>query len=276
MDPAINANLQTANGWVTLPASLKRADGTPRFSLNFPAYFLTDPGAAHLVGNEIGDGYEPPTRNLIERVLRRGDVFVDVGAHWGFFALQAATHPAGEIDVIAFEPELMNATILYENVARNKSSNVTVVCAACGHENALAPLLINSTMGHSISGADSRLDARAPSKWVPVVTLDGALANLQKPADRRLILKIDAEGFEPNIIAGAKSLLTAALRWSYGNAAALFSRGADMPRWPKWLHFSASADFGTSGRRKMATTTQQSNLIRRATGTEMSSPSHRS
>jgi FkbM family methyltransferase len=222
MDPAINANLQTANGWVTLPASLKRADGTPRFSLNFPAYFLTDPGAAHLVGNEIGDGYEPPTRNLIERVLRRGDVFVDVGAHWGFFALQAATHPAGEIDVIAFEPELMNATILYENVARNKSSNVTVVCAACGHENALAPLLINSTMGHSISGADSRLDARAPSKWVPVVTLDGALANLQKPADRRLILKIDAEGFEPNIIAGAKSLLTAGrvalIVWECGGA----------------------------------------------------------
>ena len=40
------------------------------------------------------------TRDLIERVLRRGDLFVDVGAHWGFFSLQAATHPAGDIEVV--------------------------------------------------------------------------------------------------------------------------------------------------------------------------------
>lgn len=211
MNSNINVSLQTVNGWVILPASLKRPDGMPRFNVNFPAYFITgqgaDQGAVHLVANEAGNGYEPATRNLIERILRRGDVFVDVGAHWGYFSLQAATHPAGEIDVVAFEPELMNATILSENVARNKSTNVTVVCAACGDEYKLAPLVMNSTMGHSIHGADSRLDGRTPSKWVSVVTLDGALGTLRKHGERRLILKIDAEGFEPNVIAGAKSLL---------------------------------------------------------------------
>jgi FkbM family methyltransferase len=206
MNSVVKISLQEANGWAILPSSLKRPDGTPRFNLNFPTYLVTDPGAVHLVANEAGNGYEPPTRGLIERILRRGDLFVDVGAHWGFFTLQAATHPAGEIEVIAFEPELMNATILSENVARNKSSNVTVVCAACGKEYGLAPLVTNTTMGHSIRGADSRIDGRGPSKWVSVVTLDGALASLQK-LDRRLILKIDAESSEPNIIAGAKSLL---------------------------------------------------------------------
>jgi FkbM family methyltransferase len=207
MNSEININLQTVNGWAILPSSLKRPDGTPRFNLSFPAYFLTDQGAIHLVTNEAGNGYEPPTRDFIERILRRGDLFVDVGAHWGFFTLQAATHPAGEIEVVAFEPELMNATILSENVARNKSANIIVVCAACGNENELAPLVTNSTMGHSIGGADSRLDGRTASKWVSVVTLDGALASLRKHAERRLILKIDAESFEPNVIAGAKSLL---------------------------------------------------------------------
>ncbi len=222
MNANINISLQTANGWAILPSSLKRPDGTARFNLNFPAYFLTDAGAVHLVTNEAGDGYEPATRNLIERILRPGDLFVDVGAHWGFFTLQAATHPAGDIEVVAFEPELMNATILSENVARNKSSNVTVVCAACGHDHELAPLVMNSTMGHSIGGADIRLDGRAPSKWVPVVTLDGALTSLKRPAERRIILKIDAEGFEPNIIAGAKSLLEggriALIIWECGGA----------------------------------------------------------
>jgi FkbM family methyltransferase len=43
---------------------------------------------------------------------------------------------------------------------------------------------------------------------VPVVTLDSALANMGKAA-QRLILKIDAEGFEPNVIVGAQALLAA-------------------------------------------------------------------
>jgi FkbM family methyltransferase len=222
MNAGANISLQTVNGWAILPSSLKRADGTPRFNLNFPASLVTDQGAVHLIANEAGNGYEPATRNLIERILRRGDVFVDVGAHWGFFTLQAATHPAGEIDVIAFEPELLNATILSENVAKNQATNVKAVCAACGDRFQVASLVTNSTMGHSIRGADVRLDQRAPSRWVPVVTLDGALASLQTPVDRRIILKIDAEGFEPNIIAGASSLLTggriALIVWECGGA----------------------------------------------------------
>lgn len=221
-------NLRTVNGWAELPSSLKQPDGMPRFNLHFPAGLATDQGAAHLIGNEIAHGYEPPTRNLLERILRHGDLFVDVGAHWGFFTMQAATHPAGEIDVVAFEPELMNATVLTENVARNKLANVTVVCVACGHRHELAPLVTNSTMGHSIRGVGLRAQAiRGPMKWVSVITLDAALASLQKRADRRLILKIDSEGFEPNVIAGARSLLegghVALIIWERGDG---FAEGA--------------------------------------------------
>jgi hypothetical protein len=111
MDPAINTTLQTANGWLTLPSSLKRADGTPRFNLNFALYFVSDPGATHLIAHETNGGYEPPTRNLIERALRRGDLFVDVGAHWGFYAFQAATHPAGEIEVVRARTHERNDTV---------------------------------------------------------------------------------------------------------------------------------------------------------------------
>lgn len=234
MDPPINATLQTANGWVALPSSLKHADGTPRFNLNFPLYYVSDAGAVHLIANETNGGYELPTRNLVERVLRRGDAFVDVGAHWGFYAFQAATHPAGEIEVVAFEPELMNATILAENVSRNKSSNVTVVCAACGNENRLVPLVTNSTMRHLVYGADSRFDGQSAAKWVPVVTLDKALPSLQALAGRRLVLKIDAEGFEPNIVAGAVSLLAsgrvALVIWECGEAFGVGPRRTAMAR----------------------------------------------
>jgi FkbM family methyltransferase len=203
-------SLQTVNGWAILPSSLRRPDRSPRFHLHFLASLADDVGARHLIVNEVGDGYEPPTRDLIERVLRRGDLFVDVGAHWGFFSLQAATHPAGDIEVVAFEPDLMNAAMLTETIGRNRLSNaVSAVCAACGNKNELAPLVINTTMGHSIRGIGLQPAAHVLSRWVPVVTLDGALANMGKQAQRRLILKIDAEGFEPNVIVGAQSLLAA-------------------------------------------------------------------
>jgi FkbM family methyltransferase len=188
MDPGDTISLQTVNGWAMLPSSLKHADQSPRFLLHFLASLAGDVGAQHLIINEANGGYEPPTRDLLERVLRPGDLFVDVGAHWGFFSLLAATHPAGGIEVVAFEPDLINATVLTENINRNRlASAVTVVCAACGNSNELAPLLLNTTMGHSIRGIGLPLSARGFSKWVPVVTLDSALANLGKAETRRLI-----------------------------------------------------------------------------------------
>jgi FkbM family methyltransferase len=226
MNPGESISLQTVNGWAMLPSSLKRADQSPRFHLHFLAGLAGDVGAQHLIINEANAGYEPPTRDLLERVLRAGDLFVDVGAHWGFFSLLAATHPAGGIDVVAFEPDLTNALTLTENVARNGLANaITVVCAACGNRNEMAPLVLNTTMGHSIRGIGLAPAARGVSKWVPVVTLDGALAGMGKQA-ARLILKIDAEGFEPNVIVGAQALLAAGrialIIWERGPA---FSEG---------------------------------------------------
>lgn len=224
-DPAFNANLQTVNGWIILPSSLKRPDRTPRFNLSFPAFFANDIAARYLVLHETGVGYELPTRNLVERTLQRGDLFVDVGAHWGLFTLQAATHRAGGVAVVSFEPELLNATILTENVVRNDVSKaVTVVCAACGGDYELAPLATNSTMGHSIRGVGLPEVDRGPPKWVTVVPLDKTLASLPNQAERRIILKIDAEGFEPNVIVGASALLrsgrVASILWECGLAAA--------------------------------------------------------
>jgi hypothetical protein len=106
------ARLGVKNNWVLLAASLALPNGNPRFHLGFPAEFAADPGANCLVTNELKNGYELPTRNLLERAIRPGDLFVDVGAHWGFFTLQAATHPARDVTVVGFEPDPANAAIL--------------------------------------------------------------------------------------------------------------------------------------------------------------------
>jgi len=209
---------------VSLAASLTLANGEARFHLGFPKELAADAGANCLVTHELRNGYELPTRNLLERAIRPGDLFVDVGAHWGFFTLQAATHPARDVTVVGFEPDPVNAAILVRNVADNGlTEKVSVVCAACGDDFEIAPLVANSTMMHSIRGVGLKPPfARGPSKWVPVVTLDRALVAFPRAASARIILKVDAEGFEPQVMAGAKSLLrsghVAIIIWECGRA----------------------------------------------------------
>jgi FkbM family methyltransferase len=158
-------------------------------------------------------------------MLRPGDLFIDVGAHWGFFTLQAATHPGGDVAVIAFEPDPTNAGILLKNIANNgMREKVSVVCAACGDGFDLAPLVTNSSMMHSIHGVGLKGPefSQGPAHWVSVISLDDALARFPTVSKRRVILKIDAEGFEPNVIAGAKALLgsgrVAMVIWECGSA----------------------------------------------------------
>jgi len=132
-------------------------------------------------------------------------------------------------------------------------------------------------MGHSILGADSRLDGRRPSKWVSVVTLDGALASLQKHVQRRPILKIDAESFEPNIIAGAKSLLrggrVALIIWECGSD---FVEGRGRAAMVQMVAFLSECGFRHFQSPENSIDAHQSDLTRKAVIPEMSSPLHRS
>jgi FkbM family methyltransferase len=216
--------LEVANGWVVLQASLKSPAGVPRFRLEFPKYLRDDLGAEQLVVMDFQGGYEARSRDLLEKVLQNGDLFVDVGAHWGYFTLQAATHPAGAVRVIAFEPDPANAAILFHNIIANDLAGVAdLVCAACGESMDMAPLVSNSSMGHSIGGVGIQPPfVQGPPKWVPIVPLDTALAKFPQHAGRRVILKVDAEGFETRVIAGARELISsgrvALIVWECGHA----------------------------------------------------------
>jgi len=219
-----NIVLKVKGDLACLPASLKLSDGKPRFHLAFPKRLGdTDQGAKYLVSSEAAAGYDPTTRDLLEKTLRPHDLFIDVGAHWGFFTLQAATHPAGNVSVIAFEPDPTNASILLNNIANHGLNNkVSVVCTACGDNTELAPLVTNSSMMHSVRGVGLSADWKGPAHWVSIITLDSALAQFPQLSRQRVILKIDVEGFEPKVIEGARGLLlsgrVALIVWEYGLA----------------------------------------------------------
>jgi FkbM family methyltransferase len=158
--------------------------------------------AALLNGN-----YEPFTlrifRQLIEEALAKNPgkpcVVVDVGANIGVFTVTAARIDP-RVQVFAFEPNPASYALLEENLRLNDLRNVTATQAAVGEKAGSASLDISSPQAgmHSIYGPGAeRIE-------VPVVALDDFITERQvSPA----ILKVDVEGYEPQVLLGMRRLL---------------------------------------------------------------------
>jgi FkbM family methyltransferase len=71
--------------------------------------------------------YEPQEILLVRSILRPGDVFVDVGANWGYFTLLAAHLVGAHGRVVALEPEPRSHALLLENCEENGLHNVMVL-----------------------------------------------------------------------------------------------------------------------------------------------------
>jgi FkbM family methyltransferase len=154
---------------------------------------------------ENGD-LERGTRQLIERILRPGDTFVDVGAHIGLHTLAAARVLRGSGRVIAIEPSEVSAGLLQRSVALNGlTETVTVHVTAAGGIDGHASLFIGAVSSHhSLYPLDPPEASAVGSVDVPVARLDSLLAG-EPHVD---LIKIDAEGAELEVLEGARSTVS--------------------------------------------------------------------
>ena len=131
-------------------------------------------------------------------------LFVDVGANLGWHAVHAAQCRSVET-VVAFEPDPFNAWLLDRNLAENGIANAVISNAAVGAQCGTARLHRYRSTNY---GRHSLLtDYGYGSRLVPLADLDSALEQLGL-ADRAInIIKIDVEGYEPAVIAGATRAL---------------------------------------------------------------------
>jgi FkbM family methyltransferase len=147
--------------------------------------------------------YEAPEVRFMKKWLRRGDVVVDVGAHVGFFTLLAAKLVGPEGEVRAFEPVPANFDALELNLAMNGYTWVSPLRAAVSDAPGDLSLGLDEPRLVGASTADFSVGGELSSVTAPAVTLDDVLG-----ADRRVrLLKIDAEGHEPHVLAGAARIL---------------------------------------------------------------------
>ena len=154
--------------------------------------------------------FEPNELNFLDRLLKPGMVFVDVGANDGYYTLFAARRVGPQGRVVSIEPSSRERGHLERNLARNGTGNVEIVPAALGAALGHADLHLahGAHSGHNTLGRfahDSVVSAGV--ERVPLETLDAVVTRLRLP--RIDVVKIDVEGGEANVIAGARMMLAA-------------------------------------------------------------------
>lgn len=169
-------------------------DGIAR-TRRFPLYLHRDSHFLSVAVIRRGE-WEPVTTRLLESLLEGSSTMVDVGANIGWHTLVAARVARR---VWAFEPEPSNVALLRRNVELNRLGNVTVVPKAVADHAGTIDLWLSETSAghHSTSHVVGRRKLQVPS-----TTLD-----TEFPVETIDVLKIDTEGAEPQVLAGAEALI---------------------------------------------------------------------
>lgn len=156
---------------------------------------------------------EPETLDWLDRSLRDGDVFVDVGANIGLYSVYAAlSRPASR--VIALEPEYANLHLLRDNlVANGLEDRVTAYSIALGARDGLSFLLVQDLAPGSALHTESREASPLTRtgrrvrlrEGISVLTLDTfcGFAGVSPH-----LMKIDVDGTELDILRGAERTLS--------------------------------------------------------------------
>lgn len=141
---------------------------------------------------------------LIARYQGKEGTFIDIGANLGYFTCLLSRTLSKKAHVYAFEPEPENLALLKSNIGLNRLENVKIFPIALGEKNSVARLNVykSSNRGrHSLQGKPTGRTIE-----VTVRPLDEILSSEKRVDDLPWIdfMKIDVEGYEPQVLRGAK------------------------------------------------------------------------
>ncbi len=143
--------------------------------------------------------YERDKQQWLQRVLRPGDCFFDIGANVGYYSLLASRLVGHAGRVIAFEPLPRNLTFLKRHLRMNGVRNTKLWEVAVSD--------VDGTMNFA-EGANPSIGKLAEngSLQVRTVALDSLWREGLLPTPR--VIKIDVEGAEAAVLRGAAQLLS--------------------------------------------------------------------
>ncbi|OGQ98187.1 MAG: hypothetical protein A2284_12500 [Deltaproteobacteria bacterium RIFOXYA12_FULL_61_11] len=166
-----------------------------------------DASTSAWVQHRLGAGrsHEPALTALLPLLLREAELFLDLGAHLGYFTcLAARLLPRGA--VLAVEMDAQLAAGLRKNLLLNGLDTVEVHEVALG---ASTGRVKYRRLAGSANPCSSIVPLAPQNRFgrvveVPLTTLDALLATR---APRAMVCKLDVEGAESLVLAGAETVL---------------------------------------------------------------------
>lgn len=149
---------------------------------------------------------EPRTSALFERLLRPGGICIDVGAHVGYHSLLARRLVGASGRVYAIEPQPHNCARFLRNAELNGFDNVVLIAAAAGASQGWTALKTQSQSDRSrLTLAGPGINDGTQTFFAPTITLDWLFKTHN--ISRADVLKVDVEGFELEVLSGARQSL---------------------------------------------------------------------
>lgn len=139
---------------------------------------------------------------LLPAYRLEGTTAIDVGASVGIFTLPLADAVGPDGRVLAFEPNPRLLRLLYRNLERAGTTNVTVIESAVSNSSSPRRLVVPP---HDFGAAHLDQSEDAGGIQVEVTTLDAVTSEF--PAGSVGFLKIDVEGGERDVLDGATETL---------------------------------------------------------------------
>ena len=146
--------------------------------------------------------YEEFTSDLVNNYAKNIDLFIDVGAHYGYFSLLVGqSNP--DCKIIAFEPVPENFEILKRNLELNHLTNAEAINQAVSNKHAREIFNI-STASDNCSFIQHPATPILRQIEVQSVSLSEVLI---KNKNTRILIKIDTDGHELQVLEGLEDIL---------------------------------------------------------------------
>jgi len=146
--------------------------------------------------------YEEFETEIVKKIIKKGDVVVDIGANIGYYTLLFAKLVGNDGKVFAFEPEPTNFELLKKNSEINSYKNVTLIKKAVSNKTEKTMLHLSKDNKGSHTLVNTKYDDG--SIEIESIRFD---EYFKKYSGKINFIKIDIEGSEVNAIKSMFSFL---------------------------------------------------------------------
>jgi len=150
------------------------------------------------------DSYEDEVLNKLRLLCIDSNVFVDVGANYGWLSLAIANY-CKNIQIFAFEPDSVILDGFKSNLQRNVnlSNRISIVNKAVGNFNKNVSFKKSDHNRNPGAGRVLHDSDQSLNNSIEMITLDSFFKNRIGPD----VIKIDVEGFEIQVLQGMEDIL---------------------------------------------------------------------